>query len=202
MLRSLSIPLLVGLLTVVVPSVRGQDEPSPPRTPDCVYVGTPNDVVAKMIEMAQIHADDFVCDPGCGDGRMVIAAARSHGCRGIGYEIDPRLAAEARQLAKKRKVEHLVQIEEKDIFTVDYRQNTVVVMYLLPEMIMKLLPKFRQLENGAPHRRPRLSDRRREARSGGGIYLQRGQRRAHALPIHPAAEVSRPPQACLVGESD
>ena len=150
MLRSLSIPFLIGLLAATVPSVRGEEEsPPPPRTPDCVYVGTPNDVVARMIEMAQIKPDDFVCDPGCGDGRMVVAAARSQGCRGIGYEIDPRLAAEARQLAKKRKVEHLVQIEEKDIFTVDYRQNTVVVMYLLPEMITKLLPKLRELKDGS-----------------------------------------------------
>ena len=114
-----------------------------------MYVGSPNDVVAKMLEMAQLKQGDFVCDPGCGDGRMVIAAARSAGCRGIGFEIDPRLAAEARQLAKKRKVDRLVTIKEQDIFTVDYSKNTVVVMYLLPEMITRLLPRLEQLPPGA-----------------------------------------------------
>lgn len=150
MLRSLCLLFLALLSAGMSPSVRGEDDSSSShRTPDCVYVGTPNDVVAKMIELAQIRKDDYVCDPGCGDGRMVIAAARAHGCRGIGYEIDPQLAAEARQLAKKRKVEQLVQIEEKDIFTVDYRESSVIVMYLLPEMITKLLPKFRELKDGS-----------------------------------------------------
>ena len=144
--------MLVLLVLIVAPSSRAfaaEQAAESRRSPDCVYVGSPNDVVAKMLEMAQLRKGDFVCDPGCGDGRMVIAAARSAGCRGIGFEIDPRLAAEARQLAKKRKVDHLVTIEERDIFTVDYSKNTVVVMYLLPEMITRLLPQLEQLPLGA-----------------------------------------------------
>lgn len=141
----------VGLAAVLLhaASAAEQAAEAPRRTPDCVYVGTPSDVVAKMLEMAKITKDDVVCDPGCGDGRMVIAAARRYGCRSIGYEIDPKLAAEARKLVQKRKVEHLVKIEEKDIFTVDYRGNTVIVMYLLPEMIVKLLPQFEKLKPGS-----------------------------------------------------
>jgi SAM-dependent methyltransferase len=119
------------------------------KTPDCVYVGTPNDVVAKMLEMAKIQQDDVVYDPGCGDGRMLIAAAKKYGCRGVGFEIVPKLVAEGRQIAKKRKVERLVSIEDKDIFTVDYSKATVISMYLLPEMIVKLRPALEKMKPGS-----------------------------------------------------
>lgn len=124
-------------------------EHKPQRTPDCVYVGTPRDVVDRMLQMAKIRKEDVVYDPGCGDGRIVIAAAKAYGCRGVGYEIDPKLADEARRLAKKRKVDHLVKIIEQDIFTVDYRPASVIEMYLLPDMILKLLPKLEQLKPGS-----------------------------------------------------
>jgi len=121
---------------------------APAKTPDCVYVGTPHDVVDKMLEMAKITKNDVVYDPGCGDGRIVTAAAKRYGCQGVGYEIDPRLAVEARRLAKKRKVDHLVKIVEQDIFTVDYYPATVIEMYLLPEMIVRLLPQLERLKPG------------------------------------------------------
>ena len=121
----------------------------PRRAPDCVYVGTPNDVVDKMMEMVALTKDDLVCDPGCGDGRMVIAAARRYGCRGVGYEINPKLAADGRRLAQKREVGHLVKILEEDIFTVDYRANSVIRMYLLPDMIVKLRPRLERLKPGS-----------------------------------------------------
>jgi len=119
------------------------------KAPDCVYVGTPNDVVAKMLAMAKITKDDVVYDPGCGDGRMVIAAARKYGCRGVGFEIVPKLVAEGRQIAKKRKVDHLVSIEDKDIYTVDYSKATVISMYLLPDMIVKLRPALEKMKAGS-----------------------------------------------------
>ena len=122
---------------------------TPAKTPDCVYVGTPHDVVMKMLEMAEINKSDLVCDPGCGDGRMVINAARKYGCHGIGYEIDPKLIAQGRNLAKKRKVDDLVKIEDQDIFKVDYSPANVIVMYLLPGMITRLLPQFEKLQPGA-----------------------------------------------------
>lgn len=119
------------------------------KTPDCVYVGTPHDVVDKMLQMAKITKDDVVYDPGCGDGRIVVAAAKRYGCRAVGYELDPKLVAEARRLAAKRKVEHLVKIKEQDIFTVDYSDATVIEMYLLPGMIVKLLPQLEKLKPGS-----------------------------------------------------
>jgi 16S rRNA A1518/A1519 N6-dimethyltransferase RsmA/KsgA/DIM1 with predicted DNA glycosylase/AP lyase activity len=142
---------LSGLFAVCSSMARAADKasPKPPRTPDCVYVGTPQDVVYRMIELAEIRKGDLVCDPGCGDGRLVIAAARRHDCRGIGYEIDPGLAKEARQIARQRGVAHAVRIEEQDIFTVDYSRVDVIVAYLLPNMITRLVPAFEKLKPGS-----------------------------------------------------
>jgi SAM-dependent methyltransferase len=134
------------LLTVAAASWASADEK---KVPDCVYVGTPNDVVEKMIDMAKIKKTDLVYDPGCGDGRMVIMAAKKHGCRGIGYEIVPKLLAEGNKLAKRRKVDHLVKIEDKDIFKADYSDGNVVLMYLLPEMIVRMTPQFEKMKDGS-----------------------------------------------------
>jgi len=142
--------LCVSIFAVATGLCCAADAPvQAPRTPDCVFVGTPNDVVERMVAMAKITKEDLVCDPGCGDARMLVAAAKLHGCRGVGYEIDPDRIAEAQQLIKKRRVESLVRIEVKDIFTVDYRNNTVILMYLLPDMITRLLPQFEQLRPGS-----------------------------------------------------
>jgi hypothetical protein len=119
------------------------------KTPDCVYVGTPNDVVEKMVEMAKIQKTDLVYDPGCGDGRMVITAAKKHGCRGIGYEIVPKLIEAGHKLAAKRKVDSLVKIEDKDIFKADYSDGNVILMYLLPEMIERMTPQFEKMKAGS-----------------------------------------------------
>jgi SAM-dependent methyltransferase len=135
------------VLLNIVPACRTEGDEK--KTPDCVYVGTPNDVVEKMVEMAKIKKTDLVYDPGCGDGRMVITAAKKHGCRGIGYEIVPKLLAEGRKLAERRKVDHLVKIEDKDIFKVDYCDGDVVLMYLLPEMIVRLTPDFEKMKAGS-----------------------------------------------------
>jgi len=114
-----------------------------------VYVGTPYDVAVKMVDVAGIRKGDVVCDPGCGDGRALITAAHRYGCRGTGFELDPRLAQEARQIAQRRGVGRLVDVQIKDIFTVDYRAYDVVLMYLLPDMIVRLLPELEKLKPGA-----------------------------------------------------
>lgn len=140
---------LAALISIAVCTPGSADQPKSERKPDCVYVGTPNDVVAKMLDMAKILKSDVVYDPGCGDGRMVITAARKYGCRGIGFEIVPKLVDEGRRLAKKRKVDSLVKIEQQDIFKVDYSKADVISMYLLPEMIVKLLPEFEKMKPGS-----------------------------------------------------
>jgi SAM-dependent methyltransferase len=130
-------------------SAQSTDDQRPSRVPDCVYVGTPYDVATRMVDLAGLKKGDRVVDPGCGDGRVLIAAARRYGVQGTGYELDPRLAAEARKIAQKRGVARLVDVQVKDIFTVDYEEYNVVLMYLLPDMITRLLPEFEKLKPGS-----------------------------------------------------
>ncbi len=116
------------------------------RTPDVVYVGTPYDVVSRMLQMAQIKKDDLVYDLGCGDARMLILAAQKYGCRAIGYDIDPEQVRISRENVAKNHVEDLVKIVQADIFTLDLREADVIPMYLLPEMNQKLLPQLEKLK--------------------------------------------------------
>lgn len=121
----------------------------PKRTPDSVFVPTPDDVLSKMLEVAGVTKDDLVYDPGCGDGRIVIAAAKKYGCRGVGIELSPKLVKEAQALARRNKVENLVRIVEDDIYVVDMSEATVVTLYLLPGMNVKLIPQLQKLKPGA-----------------------------------------------------
>ncbi len=121
----------------------------PKRTPDSVYVPTPDDVVAKMLEVAGVTKDDLVYDPGCGDGRIVITAAKKYGCRGVGIELSPKLVREARANAVRNDVADRVRILEEDIYTVDMSKATVVTLYLLPGMNAKLIPQLQKLKPGA-----------------------------------------------------
>lgn len=113
------------------------------------FITTPDAVVEKMVEVAELTADDVVYDLGCGDGRIIITAALKSGCRGIGYDIDPDRVAEARENVKQHGVEHLVEIREQDVFTVDMRKADVAMFYLLPWMTKKLIPQFQQMEPGS-----------------------------------------------------
>jgi SAM-dependent methyltransferase len=119
------------------------------RTPDVVFVGTPYDLVSKMLKMAQVKKDDVVYDLGCGDGRMLILAAQKYGCRGIGYEIDPDRVRAARENVSRNHVEDLVKIVQADIFTLDLSEADVLPLYLLPEMNIRLLPQLKELRPGS-----------------------------------------------------
>jgi len=113
------------------------------------YIKTHDVITDKMVELAQLTAEDVVYDLGCGDGRLVIAAALKHGCHGVGFDIDPDRVAEARANVRLQGVEHLVEIREQDVFTVDLQEADVVLMYLLPWMIKKLIPQFQEMAPGA-----------------------------------------------------
>jgi SAM-dependent methyltransferase len=119
------------------------------RTPDCVYVGTPHDVIDKMLRMASIHRTDLVYDLGCGDGRMVVAAARRFGCRAVGYDINPQRIQESLENVRKGHVGRFVQIEQEDIFTLDLGEADVLLLYLLPGMQKKLIPQLEGMKRGA-----------------------------------------------------
>ncbi len=125
------------------------DKKDRPRAPDAIFVPTPQDVVDKMLEIAGVKKTDLVMDLGCGDGRIVVTAAKKYGCRAVGYDLDPLCVKWSRDNVRKEKVENLVTIEQKDVFTLDLRQADVVALYLLPNLNVKLLPQLEKLKPGA-----------------------------------------------------
>lgn len=112
------------------------------RTPDVIFVPTPNDVVDKMLELAKVTAKDVVYDLGSGDGRIVITAAQRYGSRGVGIDIDPERIREATENVKKAKVADKVKFIQGDLFEADISEATVVTLYLLTELNLKLRPKL------------------------------------------------------------
>ncbi|MBL9106063.1 MAG: class I SAM-dependent methyltransferase [Myxococcales bacterium] len=116
---------------------------------DVIWVPTPEAILDRMLAMAQVTAKDVVVDLGAGDGRMVIAAARKHGARGIGVELTPALIAAGRKAARRAGLkEGQVTMVQADLFTADIREATVVMLYLLPEMNRKLRAKLLGLRPG------------------------------------------------------
>ncbi len=118
------------------------DVAKPERKPDIHYVPTPEPVVAEMLNMAKVGKGDTVYDLGCGDGRIVITAASKHGAKGIGIDIDPQRIAEANANAKKAGVEDRVTFMVKDLFKSDFKDATVISLYLLSSLNVKLRPKI------------------------------------------------------------
>lgn len=114
------------------------------RQPDVPYVPTTEEAVRAMLKLADVKKADIVYDLGCGDGRIVIAAAKTYGARGVGIDIDPDRIQEARDNAKKAGVENLVRFEENDLFQANFREATVVTLFLLPSINLKLRPKLLQ----------------------------------------------------------
>jgi ribosomal protein L11 methylase PrmA len=126
-----------------------KDEVVQNRAPDVVFVPTPQDVVDKMLELAEVTKDDLIYDLGCGDGRIVVTAAKKYGCRAIGYDIDPNRVKESLANVAKNNVGHLVSIEQKDIFTLDLSKANVITLYLLPKLNVKLIPQLEKLKPGS-----------------------------------------------------
>ena len=119
------------------------------QAPDVVFIPTPQDVVDKMLELAKVKKDDLVYDLGCGDGRIVVTAAKRYGCKAVGYDIDPQRVEESLENVEKNNVGHLVRIEQKDIFTLDLSKANVITLYLLPELNVKLIPQLEKLKPGS-----------------------------------------------------
>jgi len=113
-----------------------------PRSPDVVFVPTPPEVVDAMLKTANVSSKDLVYDLGCGDGRVVIAAAKQFGARGVGVDIDPVRIKEARANAQAAGVADRVKFVEGDLFETDLRPATVVTLYLLESLNLKLQPKL------------------------------------------------------------
>jgi len=113
------------------------------------YVVTPHDVVARMLELARVGPEDIVYDLGCGDGRILVAAAKNYGCRAVGFDLDRLRVAEARASAAGEGLSDRIRIEQKDVLKVDLRAATVVTTYLSPELNRRLIPQLEQLPPGA-----------------------------------------------------
>lgn len=116
----------------------------PKRSPDVPYVPTTEAAVQAMLKLADVRKTDVVYDLGCGDGRIVITAAKSLGARGVGIDINPVRIGEAKENARKEGVEKLVRFEENDLFDADIHEATVVTLFLLPHINLKLRPKLLQ----------------------------------------------------------
>ena len=114
------------------------------------FVTTPHEVVSRMLELAEIKKGDILYDLGSGDGRIVLAAAKIFGIRAVGFEIDPVLIRDSRQIIKEAGMEELVEIREQDIRTIDFSPASVVTMYLYPAANLRLRPVLmRELKPGS-----------------------------------------------------
>ena len=151
-MKNLAISIVVGIY------LTGCTAPSSPTTgyqpvmaqqgKDVIWVPTPDSLVIKMLETAQVTNKDIVYDLGAGDGKIAIEAARRYGARAVGIEFDPQMADHARQNAKNARVADKVTIITGDIFAENFSQATVVTLYLLPSLNGKLYPTLINMKPG------------------------------------------------------
>jgi SAM-dependent methyltransferase len=124
-------------------------QPGPARALDVPYVPTKMETVHKRLEMAKVGKNDVLYDLGCGDGRIVVTAAKEHGARGVGIDLNPQRISEANENAKAAGVSRRVKFMVGDLFKADFAPATVVTLYLLPDVNLKLRPQlWRQLKPG------------------------------------------------------
>ena len=150
------IVMMAALVAAAVPvAAQATAQQAPPqqagpklRDPDVIYVPTPQEVVDAMLTLANVTAKDVVYDLGSGDGRIPITAAQKYGARGIGIDINPERIKEANENLAKAKVGDKVKFMNADLFETDISPATVVTLYLLPSLNIKLMPKLKALKPG------------------------------------------------------
>ncbi len=143
-MRSASRVVVLGFLVLCAALAAAQT-----RQPDVIYVPTPQDLVEDMLRLADVRKGDVLYDLGSGDGRIPITAARKYGVRGVGIDIDPERIKEASANAQKAGVARLVEFRQADLFETDFSEATVVTLYLLPDLNLKLRPRlWRELKPG------------------------------------------------------
>ena len=136
-----SVTLITAAMLLVV-AVAAAQSPIPDKQPEVPYVPTADRVLDQMLDVAKITKEDVVFDLGCGDGRIVIEAAKRFGARGVGVDIDPLRIKEANDNARAAGVQNRVTFILQDLFEANISSATVVMMYLLPEVNMRLRPKL------------------------------------------------------------
>lgn len=112
------------------------------RIPDVIFIATPEYMVPVILATARLSSNDVVYDLGCGDGRLVVEAAKQYGTRGIGVDIDPIRVADARANAERAGVSALTTFVEADLFEISVTPATVVMLYLIPSLNRRLRPKL------------------------------------------------------------
>ena len=168
-LRDFTLPVLFGIAIITASScadktVKPVPAPAPPaptpapapetprppglRDPDVIYVPTPQEVVDAMLKLAEVKASDVVYDLGSGDGRIPITAAQKYGARGVGIDINPERIREANDNLAKAMVGDKVRFLNQDLFETDLSPATVITLYLLPSLNLKLMPKLKALKPG------------------------------------------------------
>lgn len=141
---------LVPALALPEPGADGRAPgTSEEQSPDVLFVPTPQAAVDRMVELAEIKPGELVYDLGCGDGRIVVTAAKKHGVRAVGVDINPERVVESVANARENGVEDLVTIRQADIFTLDLSDADVVFLYLQPRLNVRLMPQLRQMKPGS-----------------------------------------------------
>jgi len=143
---------LAAVLALSLPAAAQKDKPYEPHVgqpgKDVIWVPTPDEVVDRMLRMAQVTSHDYVVDLGAGDGKIAIAAAKKFGARALGIEYDPDMARHAQRNVESAGVAGRARIQQGDIFATDFSQATVVTMYLLPALNLKLRPTLLAMKPG------------------------------------------------------
>jgi tRNA G37 N-methylase Trm5 len=130
------------LLAVLFSGAAFAQAPARTQAPDVIYVPTPYEVVDEMLKLGGVKKGDVLYDLGSGDGRIPVTAAKKFGIRAVGIDIDPQRIEEAKENARKNGVTSLVQFRQEDLFRANFREATVVTLYLLPDLNVKLRPKL------------------------------------------------------------
>jgi ribosomal protein L11 methylase PrmA len=141
-LALVSLMCVAGLPTRALAQAATQEAPT--RRPDVIYVPTPEEVVEAMLQVANVTKNDVVYDLGCGDGRIPVTAAKKYGARGVCVDIDPQRIKEATENVTKNGVTDRVRIVQGDLFEQNLSEATVVTLYLLPSLNVKLMPKLKK----------------------------------------------------------
>ncbi len=146
-MSSKCLPVAVAVLLCLL-SAYGQESQRPTREPDVIYVPTPDEVVERMLQMADVRPGEVVYDLGCGDARIPVAAAKKFGVKAWGFDINPVRVKESLENVEKNGVKDLVTIQQKDIFELDLSKADVITLYLLPQLNVKLIPQLEKLKPG------------------------------------------------------
>jgi SAM-dependent methyltransferase len=143
--------LLLALIVATGTLSFADDKAKDDGKPDIHFVPTPQEAVDKMLEVAKVTKDDVVYDLGCGDGRIVCTAAKKYKCKAFGFDIDPERIkdSEANKAKLDKDIQKLVKFEKKNIFSLDLSKASVITLYLLPSLNVKLIPQLKKLKDGS-----------------------------------------------------